>query len=117
MRTNIEIDDSLMGEAMKAGPFKTKKEAVEAGLRLLARQAAYREIVKWRGKLRWEGDEGSDWTVSSAETARSLSFAEPAAAYSPGGQSARPLAGRSTPARQAGPTRPAKPAGKDRAGR
>jgi antitoxin ParD1/3/4 len=62
MRTNIVIDEDLMAKAMKAGPFKTKKEAVEAGLKLLARQAAYREILKWRGKLRWEGDESIDWT-------------------------------------------------------
>lgn len=62
MRTNIEIDDELMAQALKAGPYKTKKEAVEAGLKLLARQAAYREILKWEGKLKWEGDEGIDWT-------------------------------------------------------
>ena len=62
MRTNIVIDEDLMAQAMKAGPYKTKKEAVEAGLKLLARQAAYREILKWRGKLKWEGDEGIDWT-------------------------------------------------------
>lgn len=61
MRTNIEIDDALMDEAMKAGPFKTKKDAVEAGLKLLARQAAYREILKWEGRLRWEGEDSADW--------------------------------------------------------
>ena len=63
MRTNIEIDDELMANAMKAGPYKTKKDAVEAGLKLLARQVAYREILKWRGKLKWEGDESIDWTA------------------------------------------------------
>ena len=63
MRTNIVIDPDLMSQAMKAGPFKTKKDAVEAGLKLLARQAAYREILKWRGKLKWEGDESIDWTA------------------------------------------------------
>jgi len=57
MRTNIDIDDDLMAAALRAGPYKTKKEAVEAGLKLVARQAAYREILKWRGKLKWEGDE------------------------------------------------------------
>ena len=62
MRTNIDIDDDLMAKAMQAGPYKTKKDAVEAGLKLLARQAAYREILKWRGKLKWEGDESIDWT-------------------------------------------------------
>jgi Arc/MetJ family transcription regulator len=67
MRTNIEIDDALMDQAMKAGPYKTKKDAVEAGLRLLARQAAYREILKWKGKLKWQGDESIDWTQPEAE--------------------------------------------------
>jgi antitoxin ParD1/3/4 len=54
MRTNIVIDDQLLEAAMKAGPFTTKKDAVEAGLRLLARQAAYREILALRGKLHWD---------------------------------------------------------------
>ena len=56
MRTNIVIDEALMAAAMKAGPYKTKKDAVEAGLKLLARQAAYREILKWEGKLKWDGE-------------------------------------------------------------
>lgn len=54
MRTNIDIDDAVLDAAMRAGPFKTKKDAVEAGLKLLSRQAAYREILKWEGKLRWD---------------------------------------------------------------
>lgn len=54
MRTNIVIDDDLLDAAMKAGPFSTKKDAVEAGLRLLARQAAYKDILALRGKLRWD---------------------------------------------------------------
>ena len=57
MRTNIDIDDATLEAAMRAGPFKTKKDAVEAGLKLLARQAAYREILKWEGKLHWDGDD------------------------------------------------------------
>jgi Arc/MetJ family transcription regulator len=68
MRTNIVIDEDLMAQAMKAGPFKTKKDAVEAGLKLLARQAAYREVLKWRGKLKWEGDESIDWTKPEARS-------------------------------------------------
>ena len=69
MRTNIDIDDDLMAKAMQAGPYKTKKDAVDAGLKLLARQAAYREILKWEGKLKWEGDESIDWTVPTAAAA------------------------------------------------
>jgi antitoxin ParD1/3/4 len=68
MRTNIEIDDDLMAEALKAGPYKTKKDAVDAGLRLLARQAAYREILKWEGKLSWEGDDSVDWVAAPVPT-------------------------------------------------
>ena len=80
MRTNIVIDEDLMAQAMKAGPFKTKKDAVEAGLKLLARQAAYREILKWRGKLKWEGDETVDWTrpEPARTAAKALEAHEPA---------------------------------------
>lgn len=78
MRTNIEIDDDLMEKALRAGPFKTKKEAVEAGLRLLARQSAYREILKWRGKLQWEGGECVDWTHAPAASDLAPVAREPA---------------------------------------
>jgi len=53
MRTNIDIDDQLMSEALAAGPFKTKKEAVEAGLLLLKRQSAMRELAKMGGAVSW----------------------------------------------------------------
>ena len=56
MRTNIVIDDKLMAQAMKAGDFKTKKDAVEEGLRLLARRAAYQNLRALRGKLQWNLD-------------------------------------------------------------
>lgn len=56
MRTNIDIDDAVLDAAMKAGSFRTKKEAVEAGLRLLARQAVYRELLALQGKLVWDED-------------------------------------------------------------
>jgi antitoxin ParD1/3/4 len=60
MRTNIDIDDAVLDAAMRAGPFKTKKDAVEAGLKLLSRQAAYREILKWEGRLRWDDHDSGD---------------------------------------------------------
>ena len=44
MRTNIVIDDKLMADAMAAGGFKTKREAVEEGLRLIKRRKAYAAI-------------------------------------------------------------------------
>ena len=56
MRTNIEIDDELMAQAMKVSGLATKRETVEAGLRLLVKLKAQQRIKRYRGKLRWEGD-------------------------------------------------------------
>jgi Arc/MetJ family transcription regulator len=56
MRTNIDIDDRLMRQAMRCSGASTKKAAVEAGLRLLAETHAQGAIRELRGKVRWEGD-------------------------------------------------------------
>ena len=56
MRTNIFIDDKLMDETLRATGLKTKREAVELGLRTLLRLRQQEEIRKFRGKLQWEGD-------------------------------------------------------------
>lgn len=56
MRTNIEIDDNLMSEVLKATGLKTKREAVELGLRTLVRLRKQENIRNFRGKLNWEGD-------------------------------------------------------------
>jgi Arc/MetJ family transcription regulator len=56
VRTNIEIDDRLMSQAMRLSGAPTKKAAVEAGLRLLAETHAQGSIRRLRGKVKWEGD-------------------------------------------------------------
>jgi Arc/MetJ family transcription regulator len=56
MRTNIVIDDRLMAETLKATGLKTKREAVELGLRTLLRLRRQAEIRDYRGKLAWKGD-------------------------------------------------------------
>jgi Arc/MetJ family transcription regulator len=56
MRTNIVIDDDLMIDALKASGLRTKKEAVEQGLRLLVQRSQQQEIRKLRGRVKWEGD-------------------------------------------------------------
>ncbi len=56
MRTNIVIDDRLMNEALRATGLKTKREAVELGLRTLLRLRQQEEIRQFRGKLDWQGD-------------------------------------------------------------
>ena len=56
MRTNIEIDDSLMADALKATGLSTKKEAVELGLKALIELNKQASIRALRGKLKWEGN-------------------------------------------------------------
>lgn len=55
VRTDIDIDDTLMASAFKTGGFKTKKAAVEEGLRLLVQTRMQGRIRSLRGKLHWEG--------------------------------------------------------------
>jgi Arc/MetJ family transcription regulator len=56
VRTNIDIDDGLMREAMRTSGAATKKAAVEAGLRLLVQTFSQGAIRKLQGKVRWEGN-------------------------------------------------------------
>ena len=56
MRTNIVIDDKLMRETLRATGLKTKREAVELGLRTLLRLKRQGQIRHLRGKLNWQGD-------------------------------------------------------------
>jgi Arc/MetJ family transcription regulator len=56
MRTNIVIDDKLMENTLRATGLKTKREAVELGLRTLLRLRQQEEIKRFRGKLNWQGD-------------------------------------------------------------
>ena len=56
MRTNIVIDDKLMKDTMRATGLKTKREAVELGLRTLLRLRKQEQIRQFRGKLQWKGD-------------------------------------------------------------
>ncbi|MGO9515873.1 MAG: type II toxin-antitoxin system VapB family antitoxin [Candidatus Korobacteraceae bacterium] len=56
MRTNIEIDDRLMRQAMRRSRSATKRAAVEKGLRLLVQTHSQTSIRRLRGKVKWEGD-------------------------------------------------------------
>ena len=56
MRTNIVIDDRLMRDTLRATGLKTKREAVDLGLRTLLRLRRQAGIRRLRGKLEWEGD-------------------------------------------------------------
>ncbi len=67
MRTNIEIDDKLMDYVMATGEFKTKREAVEAGLQLIKRRRGYAGLRALRGKLQWLGDDEAAWAAYRTE--------------------------------------------------
>lgn len=56
MRTNIVIDDDLMQQASKLSGLQTKREIVEAGLRLLVQLKQQEKIRSVRGKLKWSGN-------------------------------------------------------------
>lgn len=56
MRTNIVIDDKLMSEAIRLTGARTKREAVEIGLRTVVRIKRQERIKRFKGKLNWAGD-------------------------------------------------------------
>ena len=101
MRTNIDIDDTLMAAAMEAGGFKTKKEAVEEGLRLVRRRKVYEGLLALRGKLHWD-DSDEAWARVRAEEAQALAVQEPKARYA--------IQGKAAAAKPLKPTSAGKPA-------
>jgi len=56
MRTNIDIDDKLMRDAMAATKLKSKKEVVHIALSELVRLSKQKSILRFRGKAEWEGN-------------------------------------------------------------
>ena len=56
MRTNIVIDDKLMSDALRVTGLRTKREAVELGLRTVLRLSKQADIRRLRGKVQWQGD-------------------------------------------------------------
>ena len=56
MKTNIEIDDALITNALKATGLSTQREVVELALKLLIQIKQQEAIKTLRGKLPWDGD-------------------------------------------------------------
>jgi len=56
MRTNIEIDDTLLSQAMTAAGLSTKRATVEEGLRLMVRVHEQARALADISGLGWEGD-------------------------------------------------------------
>jgi len=56
MRTNVIIDDKLMSKALKSGKYRTKKDAIEQGLKLLVQINSQKKLQRLKGNIHWEGD-------------------------------------------------------------
>lgn len=56
MRTHIIINDELMTDVLKLTGIKSKREAVELGLRTLLALKQQEKIKQFKGALKWEGD-------------------------------------------------------------
>jgi Arc/MetJ family transcription regulator len=63
LRTNIEIDEALVNEAMRLTQLKTKKELVNYAIKELVQKARRRKILELEGKI--------DWTSNLAEMRKS----------------------------------------------
>lgn len=55
-RTNIYLDDKLVKEGMKQSKIKTKRELVQKALEDFVRRNRQKDILKFFGKIKWEGD-------------------------------------------------------------
>ena len=56
MRTNIDIDDKLLEEAIKLTGSKSKKEMVNRALEEIIRTEKIKKLRSLRGKIKWEGN-------------------------------------------------------------
>lgn len=56
LRTNIELDEKLVDEAMRLTDKKTKKELVNFALSELVSKLKRKKILELEGKVEWTGD-------------------------------------------------------------
>lgn len=52
MRTNVVIDDKLMESVLKVSGLRTRRAAIEEGLKLLLQMKNQEKIKGFRGKLK-----------------------------------------------------------------
>ncbi len=56
MRTNVDIDDVLMAEALARSDHPTKRATIDAALWLFVQIRRQADFKALRGKVTWEGD-------------------------------------------------------------
>ena len=55
-RTNVVIDNEVMTQALRSSGCRTKRAAIESGLRLLVQINNQQKLRQFKGKITWEGD-------------------------------------------------------------
>jgi len=56
MRTTLNLDDEALAHAMKLSGGKTKTEVINEALREYSRRRRVRELLKFQGRVRWQGN-------------------------------------------------------------
>jgi len=56
MRTNVVIDDALMSRALRSSGCRTKRDAIESGLKLLVQVNSQKRLRTLKGKIVWDGN-------------------------------------------------------------
>ncbi len=56
MRTNIELDEKLINQALELSHLKSKKDVVHEALRQYVAAVKRKKILFFRGKDTWGGD-------------------------------------------------------------
>ena len=58
MRTTLNIDDEALAGAMKHAAGRTKTDVINEALREFARRCEIAGLLRFRGKVKWEGNLG-----------------------------------------------------------
>ncbi|TAE22993.1 MAG: type II toxin-antitoxin system VapB family antitoxin [Cytophagales bacterium] len=56
MRTNIDLNDQLVQQALQLSRAKTKKEVVELALESFIKSLQRQQLLALRGAIQWDGD-------------------------------------------------------------
>jgi Arc/MetJ family transcription regulator len=56
MRTNIELDDILVQQALKLSKIKTKKAVIQEALKNYVSWMKKKELLNLKGQVKWEGN-------------------------------------------------------------
>jgi Arc/MetJ family transcription regulator len=55
MRTNIELDDILVQQALKLSKIKTKKDVIQEALKNYVSWMKKKQLLDLKGQVKWEG--------------------------------------------------------------